>query len=198
MTSLKSPKIDTAKNEPYYTSSFRVLEKAKLIRTRWKFNTPSKRHFHQNFPTQKIPDIQSNVSIPRAGIILTVSWYSSRPPVGTAGLGRSARSRGSSPPGSAYGPNTSSPLSPPEIIHSSGIIIIYTVMVKIFAWGWFSHISLSCICENITLFTWKQEFGIAKIISVGNVLPTILGPPFIMVIPRGCTFRSCLGYRGQL
>ena len=29
-TSLKSPKIDTAKNKPYYTSSLRVLEIAKI------------------------------------------------------------------------------------------------------------------------------------------------------------------------
>ena len=29
-TSLKSPKIDTAKNKPYYTSALRVLEKAKI------------------------------------------------------------------------------------------------------------------------------------------------------------------------
>ena len=27
-------------------------------RTQWKFNTPSKRHFRQNFPTRKIPDIR--------------------------------------------------------------------------------------------------------------------------------------------
>ena len=30
VTSLKSPKIDTAKNNPYYTSSFRVLEIVKM------------------------------------------------------------------------------------------------------------------------------------------------------------------------
>ena len=29
-TSLKSPKIDTGKNEPYFTSSLRVLEIAKI------------------------------------------------------------------------------------------------------------------------------------------------------------------------
>ena len=29
-TSLKSPKLDTAKNKPYYTSSLRVLEIAKI------------------------------------------------------------------------------------------------------------------------------------------------------------------------
>ena len=29
-TSLKSPKIDTAKNKPYYTSSLRVIEIAKI------------------------------------------------------------------------------------------------------------------------------------------------------------------------
>ena len=27
-------------------------------RTHWKFNTPSKRHFRQNFPEQNIPDIR--------------------------------------------------------------------------------------------------------------------------------------------
>ena len=56
-TFLKLPEIDTAKNKPYYTSSWRVLEIAK-IGLGENFNTPSKRHFRQNFPTRKIPDIR--------------------------------------------------------------------------------------------------------------------------------------------
>ena len=31
-------------------------------RTQWKFNTPSKRHFRQYFPTRKIPDIRYSTS----------------------------------------------------------------------------------------------------------------------------------------
>ena len=38
-------------------SSLRVLEKAKIGLSE-NLNTPSKRHFRQNFPMQKIPDIQ--------------------------------------------------------------------------------------------------------------------------------------------
>ena len=56
-TSQKSPKIDTAKNKPYYTSSLRVLEITKIGLSE-NFNTPSKRHFRQNFPTRKIHDIR--------------------------------------------------------------------------------------------------------------------------------------------
>ena len=50
-TCLKSPKIDTAKNKPTMRLHCENM-------THWKFNTPSKRHFRQNYPTRKIPDVQ--------------------------------------------------------------------------------------------------------------------------------------------
>ena len=44
-------KINTAKNKPYYTSSLSPWNSKN--RTQWKFNTPSKPHFRQNFPDLK-------------------------------------------------------------------------------------------------------------------------------------------------
>ena len=52
MTSLKSPKIDTAKNKPYYTFSSGVFEIANIGPSE-NLNTSSERHFRQNFPTRK-------------------------------------------------------------------------------------------------------------------------------------------------
>ena len=51
-TSLKSPKIDKAKNKPYYTSSLGVLAKIGLSE---KFNTPFKRHFPKISLCKKFP-----------------------------------------------------------------------------------------------------------------------------------------------
>ena len=59
--SLKLPKIDIAKNKLDYTSSLRVLEIAEN-KTQWKFNTPSKCHFRQNFQTWKIPNIYDSTN----------------------------------------------------------------------------------------------------------------------------------------
>ena len=55
-TSLKSPKIDTAKNNPYYTSTLKILEIVKIELGENLTCLP--RHFRQNFPKRKIPDIQ--------------------------------------------------------------------------------------------------------------------------------------------
>ena len=55
-TFLKLPKIDTAKSKPYYTSSLRVLEIAK-IGLGENSKTPSQDHFSKIFPMQKIRDI---------------------------------------------------------------------------------------------------------------------------------------------
>ena len=56
-TSLKSPKIDTAKNKPYYKSSLRVLEIAKIGLSENLTHLQSV-IFRQIFPTRKIPDIR--------------------------------------------------------------------------------------------------------------------------------------------
>ena len=56
-TSLKLPKIDIAKNKPYYTSLVRVLEIVKIGLSENLTLSPSKCHFRQNFPMRKIPDI---------------------------------------------------------------------------------------------------------------------------------------------
>ena len=55
VTSLKSLKLNTVKNKPYYTSSLRVLEIAKIGLCE---NLPSKRHFSPKFPDTKNSDIQ--------------------------------------------------------------------------------------------------------------------------------------------
>ena len=53
-TFLKSPKIDTGKNKPYYTSSLRVLEIVKIELCEYiKHKTPSKRHFRKKIPDAK-------------------------------------------------------------------------------------------------------------------------------------------------
>ena len=56
-TSLKLPKIDTAKNKPYYTSSLRVLELAKIELGENLTHLPSV-IFAKISPTRKIPDIR--------------------------------------------------------------------------------------------------------------------------------------------
>ena len=60
-TSLKSPKIDTAKNRLYYMSSLRVLEIAKIWLSENLTHLASV-FFRKNFPTRKIPDILYIVS----------------------------------------------------------------------------------------------------------------------------------------
>ena len=63
--SLKLPKINTAEGKPYYTSSLSLWNSEN--KTRWKFNTHSKRHFHQNFQRWKILNIRYNFQNVSAG-----------------------------------------------------------------------------------------------------------------------------------
>ena len=50
----KSPKIDTAKNKPYYTFSLRVLEIAKIELSEYLTHLPNN-IFAIKFPMQKFP-----------------------------------------------------------------------------------------------------------------------------------------------
>ena len=56
-TFLKSPKINTGKNKPYYTSSLRVLEIAKIELLEYLKHLPND-IFAKKFPTRKIPEMR--------------------------------------------------------------------------------------------------------------------------------------------
>ena len=81
-TSLKSPKIDTAKNKPYYTSSLRVIEIAKIGLSENLTHLPSsifaKLSRREKFPTYGSCQLTSHARITPSQSAITP--YMSSPP----------------------------------------------------------------------------------------------------------------------